>query len=173
LFNFERNLQVEMFIGTKQLRAKPMTRGEYNAFRGWALAENECGDDQGYLVEYLDGGQPNHPDFSAYISWSPADVFEKAYRRSSLACMSFGHAVDLLKTGARVARAGWNGKGMFLFLVHGSRFIVNRAPLLGIYPEGTEVSYRSHIDMKTVDDEVVPWVASQTDILADDWVVVD
>ncbi len=83
--------------------------------------------------------------------------------------MNFGQALEVLKTCGKVARAGWNGKGMFLFLVNGSTFQVNRAPLLGIYPEGTEINYRSHIDMKTADGSIVPWVASQTDILADDW----
>lgn len=87
--------------------------------------------------------------------------------------MNFGSALEQIKIGSRVAREGWNGKGMFLFLVPGSRFQVNRAPLLGIYPEGTVVDYRSHIDMKTVDGSVVPWVASQTDLLAEDWVIVE
>ena len=66
-------------------------------------------------------------------------------------------------------RVGWNGKGMFIFLVPGSTFIVNRPPLLGIYPEGTQIKYHAHIDMKTADDQVVPWLASQTDVLAEDW----
>lgn len=87
--------------------------------------------------------------------------------------MDFGAALQALKNGQKVAREGWNGKGMFLFLVPGSVFKVNRAPLLGIYPEGTEINYRPHIDMKTVDGEIVPWVASQTDVLAEDWCVVE
>ena len=87
--------------------------------------------------------------------------------------MDFGAALQALKNGQKVAREGWNGKGMFLFLVPGSVFKVNRAPLLGIYPEGTEITYRPHIDMKTVDGEIVPWVASQTDLLADDWCIVE
>ena len=87
--------------------------------------------------------------------------------------MNFGAALQALKNGQKVAREGWNGKGMFLFLVPGSVFKVNRAPLLGIYPEGTEINYRPHIDMKTVDGEIVPWVASQTDMLAEDWCVVE
>lgn len=82
-----------------------------------------------------------------------------------------GWAVKELHNGNRVARAGWNGKGMFLFLVPGSHFKVNRAPLLGIYPEGTEIDYRPHVDMKTVDGQVVPWVCSQSDLLATDWEV--
>jgi len=83
--------------------------------------------------------------------------------------MNFGHALDHLQKGGKVARAGWNGKGMFLFLVPGSQFQVNRPPLLGIYPEGTTINYHAHIDMKTAQDTVVPWLASQTDVLAEDW----
>lgn len=87
--------------------------------------------------------------------------------------MDFGQALTQLKNGAKVARNGWNGKGMFLFLVPGSTFKVNRPPLLGIYPEGTEINYCPHIDMKTADEKVVPWLASQTDMLAEDWIVVE
>lgn len=85
--------------------------------------------------------------------------------------MNFGQALELLKKGQKVARIGWNGKGMFLFLVPGSTFKVNRPPLLGIYPKGTEINYCPHIDMKTADGMVVPWLASQTDVLAEDWVI--
>lgn len=87
--------------------------------------------------------------------------------------MDFSDALEMLKRGHKIARTNWNGKGMFLFLVNGSAFKVNRPPLLGIYPEGTEVNYRSHIDMKTADGSIVPWVASQSDLLETDWVIVD
>lgn len=83
--------------------------------------------------------------------------------------LNFGDALALLKKGKKVSREGWNDKGMFLFLVPGSTFKVNRAPLLGIYPEGTEINYCPHIDMRTADGKIVPWLASQTDVLADDW----
>jgi hypothetical protein len=86
--------------------------------------------------------------------------------------MNFGDALKHIKDGAKVSRAGWNGEGMFIFLVPGSEFKVNRAPLLGIYPMGTEIRYHSHIDMKTADGFIVPWLASQTDILVEDWGVV-
>ena len=86
--------------------------------------------------------------------------------------MNFSDALTKVKEGNKISREGWNGKGMFLFLVQGSTFKVNRPPLLGIYPEGTEVTYCPHIDMKTADNKVVPWLASQTDILAEDWGVV-
>ena len=87
--------------------------------------------------------------------------------------MSFSAALISLKAGEKVAREGWNGKGMFIFLVPGSNFQVNRAPLLGIYPEGTPIDYRPHIDMKTANGEVVPWVASQSDLIEEDWMIVN
>ncbi len=85
----------------------------------------------------------------------------------------FETALDQIKQGARCARRGWDGKDMFVFLVPGSVFKVNRAPLLGIYPEGTEITYHAHIDMKTAQGYVVPWLASQVDLLADDWFIVE
>lgn len=158
------------YIGTKIVKLSPMTRAEYNVYRGWQLPENENGEDQGYLVEYSDGGAPNDARHEGYISWSPKAQADAAYRETS--GLSFGLAIEALKKGARVARDGWNGKGMFLFLVAGSRFTVNRPPLLGIYPEGAVVDYHAHIDMKTAQGYVVPWLASQADMLADDWQIV-
>jgi len=87
--------------------------------------------------------------------------------------MTFSEALEALKSGYKVAREGWNGKGMFIFLVPGSTFEVNRAPLLGIYPVGTTISYHAHIDMKTADGMIVPWLCSQTDMLAEDWTLVE
>ena len=84
-----------------------------------------------------------------------------------------GQAVELMKNNRRVRRAGWNGKGIFLFLVPGSTFHVNRPPLLGIYPEGTEIQYHAHVDMKTATGEIVPWLCSQSDLLATDWELAD
>lgn len=63
----------------KFVTAKPMTRAEYNDYRNWELPEDENGDDAGFLVEYLDGGKPNHPNHKNYISWSPYDVFIAGY----------------------------------------------------------------------------------------------
>ncbi len=85
----------------------------------------------------------------------------------------FGWALAMLKDGKRVARDGWNGKGMFIFLVPGSTFVVNRPPLLGIYPEGTTITYQPHVDMKTANGSVVPWLCSQSDLLATDWGLVE
>jgi Protein of unknown function (DUF2829) len=85
--------------------------------------------------------------------------------------VDFSDALAACKAGSKITRAGWNGTGMFVYLVPGSRFEVNRPPLLGIYPEGTAIDYRPHLDMKTADGSCVPWLASQTDLLAGDWEV--
>ncbi len=67
------------YIGTKIINAEAMTRAAYNAFRGWTLPADENGEDEGYLVEYLDGGKPNVPTHAGYVSWSPKAQFEVAY----------------------------------------------------------------------------------------------
>ena len=154
-------------IGTKQIIAKPMTRDAYNDYRGWKLPEDENGDDAGYLVEYLDGGQANHPDHAGYISWSPALVFDAAYQPTD--AMTFGHAIDLLKAGQKVARAGWNGKGMFLYLVPANAYPAQTGAAKAYWGENALVPYGAYIAMKTAQENVVPWLASQTDVLADDW----
>ena len=160
---------MQLHIGTKQVTAQPMTRQAYNDYRGWTLPADEDGTDDGYLVEYLDGGKPNHPAHAGYISWSPKAQFDAAHRPTT--GMTFGLAIEAMKAGKRVARAGWNGKGMWLFLIQGSNDI---AKLHG-YGFGEmmgEPTFRDAIFMKTVDNQLVPWTASQTDMLADDWQIV-
>lgn len=171
---------MQTFYGTKNIAAKPMTRGEYNEFRGWQLPEDEGGDDEGYLVEYLDGGKPNVDGYAGYVSWSPKEQFENAYQPTN--AMSFGHAIVALKEGKKVARAGWNGKGMFLWLNNGSIATpllkgqhvdgISNTDLFGVGAEGT-VTRLPNINMQSASGATVTgWLASQTDMLADDWVIV-
>jgi hypothetical protein len=86
---------------------------------------------------------------------------------------TIGWAVKQMQDGASVRRAGWNGNGMFLFLVPGSTFRLNRPPLLGIYPQGMEIEYDPRVDMKTAQGYVMPWMCSQADLLATDWEIAD
>ena len=159
---------MQTYLGVKLIQATPMRRGDYNVYRGWDVPINENPDDEGYLVEYLDGGQANHPAHKGYISWSPKGVFEQAYRPVS--GLSFGLAIEALKKGRRVARSGWNGKGMFVYWVSPGEY-PPKMEVARTFFGGRDVPYRDYIAMKTVNDEVVPWVASQTDMLAEDWVV--
>lgn len=99
------------------------------------------------------------------------EVFRNKYQTGTTG-LCFSQALVHLKNGGRVARAGWNGKGMFIFKVNGSRFITNREPLLSILGEGTEVQYQTHYDMKTADGSIVPWLCSQSDMDAEDWEIV-
>lgn len=71
----------DVFVGTKAVIATPMDRGQYNDYRNWDVPEDEDPNDLGFLVEYLDGGKPNHPDHKGYISWSPAEIFLRSYNR--------------------------------------------------------------------------------------------
>lgn len=71
--------KMKKFIGCKVVKAEPMKRDNYNFYRGFNYPDHENGNDDGYLVEYLDGGKPNHPDHEGYISWSPKEQFDNAY----------------------------------------------------------------------------------------------
>jgi hypothetical protein len=85
----------------------------------------------------------------------------------------FGWALDLLRGGYRATRSGWNGKGMWIVLQkaypNGIPINANTAEATG-FPEGSVHKFRPYIMMCTVDGDFVPWVASQTDLLADDWI---
>jgi len=70
---------MKTYIGTKIIRAKPMNRQAYNAYRGWVVPKDENPLDEGYLVEYMDGGKANTVKYVGYISWSPKAQFEAAY----------------------------------------------------------------------------------------------
>lgn len=76
--------------------------------------------------------------------------------------MNFGDALHILRNGGKVERKGWNGKNMFLFLVQDWDFQ---------YPLGNsmDIEVVPFIMMKTADNKLVPWLASQTDVLAHDW----
>lgn len=119
----------------------------------------------GYFVQYVDG----------YESFSPAAAFESGYTEMEDSGLSFGAAVSRLKSGQLVARTGWNGKGMFIYLVPENSYPVERNNLKtmgGVFPNDL-VPYQPYIAMKTAQNTVVPWLASQSDVLAEDWRVVE
>lgn len=162
---------MKMFIGTKMVLARPMGRGEYNIYRGWQIPLDENPADEGFLVEYVDGGASNHPDHAGYISWSPKDVFERAYRLSS--GLTFGDALQALKAGKRVARAGWNGKGMFVYYVRAAAYLAQSEAAKTYFGENAYVPYAPYLALKGVDEKVSTWVPSINDVLAEDWVVLE
>lgn len=88
--------------------------------------------------------------------------------------LNFGQAIEALKQGAKVARKGWNGKGMFLYYVPANLYPASGNTLgtmKGVFKDDM-VPYGAYIAMKTAQDNVVPWLASQSDVLAEDWIVI-
>lgn len=121
---------MQSFFGTKKIHAEP--------------AEKDG--QPGYKVVYPDG----------YESWSPKGVFESAYHPTD--AMLFGHAIEAMKDGQKVARRGWNGKDMWVALQ---------------VPDAHSKMGLPYAYMKTVDNALVPWVASHSDMLAGDWFILD
>ena len=142
-----------MYIGVKIVDATPMDRVAFETKHGRNVGGDKTG--EGYEVTY-EGG---------YQAWSPKDVFDAAYR--PIDGLTFGLAIEALKLGKKVARAGWNGKGMWLKFVPNGYFDVG----ISIVEESTKLL--PWIGMKTADKSFVPWLASQTDILAEDWQIVE
>lgn len=158
-------------IGTKIVLLTPMSRLEYNHYRGWQLPADEDGSDEGYLVEYTDGGKPNDPRHAGYISWSPKAQADAAYRPAS--GMPFGLAIEAMKQGKRVARAGWNGQGMFVYLVPAASYPAQTGVAKQFFGEGALVPYRAYMALKTAQGDVATWAPSGSDALADDWMILD
>lgn len=146
----------EKYIGTKIITAEPCQAGEEDKRGKYPVGAD------GYRVTYEDGHQ----------SWSPKEVFDAAYRKAN--GMPFGLAVESLKQGKKVARTGWNGKGMWLVYVAGDVYEVARDVLISIdAPDRTNSNFLPWIGMKTAENKFVPWLASQTDVLAEDWSIVE
>ena len=165
---------MQKYIGTKIIEAEPANRYELHSgghltkkcSEEWTKDEAEILKQPfdvkaGYAVRYADG----------YESWSPKDVFNEAYRPTD--CMNFGLAIEAAKKGAKITRRGWNGKGMFLYYVPEGRYPARTDAAKSIAAEDGKVDYGAYIAIKTAQGNVVPWLASQTDILADDWEVVE
>ncbi len=132
--------------------------GPFTTQPGWAdrYVSARHGDDPGYYVSYEDG----------YASWSPTEVFEKGYTRlergaprnmptkAKTSELNFGQAIEELKAGRRVWREGWNGKRQYLELQR---------------PDETSKMTHPYIYIVPTQGGCVPWLASQTDMLCEDW----
>ncbi len=159
------------YIRMHQVEAEPMKFGEFKdkyPKSGGANVERDANDD-GYVIFYRGGD---------YVSWCPKKEFEDVSRPCD--GMTFGMAIEAMKRGAKVARKGWNGKGMWLCvpLCDGPKEI----PATGLWGKpnaeyakqncGT-VKIMPYVTMKTADGTIVMgWLASQTDMLAEDWEIV-
>jgi hypothetical protein len=85
--------------------------------------------------------------------------------------MDIGEAVKHAKNGHKVARAGWNGKGMYIYYVPANSYAPTTMAARQEFGGGP-VPYRSYMAMKTAQGDVVPWLCSQSDLLDEDWEIV-
>ena len=131
---------MKQYIGTKIIQAEPAVKNGRD----------------GYKVVYPPDG---------YESWSPKDVFEAAYHETD--GMNFGLAIEAAKMGKKIARKGWNGKGIYLELQVPDEHSKMTLPYLYI------VTNNLITDNPHAPKGRVPWLASQTDMLADDWYIVE
>lgn len=173
--------QMKKYFGSKNLLGMPMTLGEYNEHRGWDIPKDEDPNKEGYLVEYEDG----------YQSWSPKENFDAAYRE--ITALTFGQAIEAARQGKLIARSGWNGKGMFVFmrpedslnirviidvvksLPNSVKQYFDKLDQATIGQKGlAEIKFTSYFCMKAADNTIVNgWLASQTDMTAEDWQIVE
>lgn len=163
---------MKMFIGTKVIKAEPMTMKEAQKVLGRKIATLKpvTVEENGYLVEYKDG----------YKSWSPKDVFEEAYRE--VGSLTFGGAIILLKNGFAVRRRGWNGKGMFIVKQVPSHITGDIIPNMQSLPQSAKSILMSrenpHIDYVNQMLIINPkgradsWIPSSSDVFAEDWEIV-
>lgn len=148
----------ESYIGTKRIDAEPMTRGDYNKYRGWTIPADENPTDEGYLVRYSDG----------YESWSPKATFEAAYKKSGE--MNFGHAIELLKLGCKMARKGWNGKSQYVELATNISYKNANGEIINCEHEAIGNKALAFVGTSGVQ---IGWLASQADMIAEDWHIVE
>lgn len=157
--------QIPQYVRMHQVGAAPMTKGDFHSRvknDPQMLSAEEAGQ-EGYVVHYPDG----------YVSWCPKAQFEAAGR--PIDGMTFGMAIEAMKRGRRVARKGWNGKGMYLWLLPAAEVKKEwcKDPrLIEAMGERDTLPCLGAIRMFTATREVLTgWLASQTDMLAEDWMV--
>lgn len=154
---------MKQYIGTKIIQAEPATRGQAAAMKMGLKAE-ECPNtlagmkEDGYRVIYPDG----------YESWSPKDVFETAYRKTS--GMSFGLAIEAAKMGKKIARAGWNGKNQYVELASCISYKNAVGEIVNVNHCNIGNKALAFVGTSGVQ---MGWLASQADMLADDWHIVE
>lgn len=150
---------MKRYIGTKIIEAEPAYKVDGKTVQpaDWPVPEGSKAE-EGYAVRYPDG----------YMSWSPKEVFEEAYRQTD--AMPFGLAIEAVKKGKRISRAGWNGKGQYVELATGIGYVG---------PDGKTVN-AEHVAIGNkalafvgTSGVQMGWLASQADMLAEDWQIVE
>ena len=149
------------YICTNIVRAEPMTRQEFNDLSDGEIPLDGFSD-KGFYVDYDNG---------YYGIWMPDEVFQEYYR--SIYRLTFGEAIEALKAGQKLARTGWNGKGMFVYYVPAAHYPAQTGVAKAYFGEDTKVHYNAYIAIKNTNESVSTWIASINDILAEDWAIVE
>jgi hypothetical protein len=158
-------------IGLKSVKATPMSRGDYNKYRGWQLPSDERYDDEGYLVEYepRPGEESNVQGHKGYVSWTPKQVFNDAYH-SVDGNLPFGLALELAKQGFVIARRGWNAAGSKVYIQYTHKDADITLSCLYLQYPFTPINDKIRLPSNS---RTVNWVPSHVDMLSSDWYVVE
>ena len=154
---------MKQYIGTKMVQAEPAWRVTTLDDRKFVMLKREPG---GFSGTIEDGYKVVYPD--GYESWSPKDVFDAAYR--PIDGMNFGLAIEAAKLGKRIARAGWNGKNQYVEL--GVNFSYYAPSGICEETHHQDIGSTALVFVGTRGRQV-GWLASQADMLADDWRIVE
>lgn len=155
---------MQVYIGTRRIKAKPMLREAYNAYRGWDIPVPADPNDEGYLIEFMDGTTPNHPNHQGYIAWLPAEVFNKFYQTVEMA--TFGEVIEAIRAGGAATRKEWGSPHAFIFK-EDDRTVTTSAE--SIFSPGATVTVKSALYYRTPGGTVKPWAPETYDMLATDW----
>ena len=149
---------MKQYIGTKIIEAAPAIRKGGKVYDlTWPIPKSMEPEEPGYRVRYPDG----------YESWSPKDVFEEAYRPTDT--MSFGLAIEAAKKGKRIARKGWNGKRQYVELATAISYV---SPIGAVVNAEHDAIGNQALAFVGTSGVQMGWLASQADMLADDWMIV-
>lgn len=148
---------MKKYIGTKLIEAEPANKVNGKVQPADWPVPNDATVEQGYKVRYVDG----------YESWSPKDVFEEAYR--PINGLNFGLAIEAMRKGHKVRRRGWNGKNQHIELASSISY---RAPDGTIVNAEHDAIGNQAIAFCGTSGVQMGWLASQADMLADDWELV-
>lgn len=150
---------MKTYIGTKIIEAAPAIRKGGKVYEeDWPIPRSMEPEEAGYRVRYPDG----------YESWSPKSAFEDAYRPTD--GMNFGLAIEAAKKGRKIARKGWNGKGQYVELASGIAYVGPDGKIVNAEHEAIGNRALAFVGTSGVQ---MGWLASQADMLADDWEIVE
>lgn len=159
---------MKQYIGTKIIQAEPANRFWFENGEKLVVPDSEdtpnrvreaTAGEKGYKVVYPPDG---------YESWSPKDVFEAAYRATD--GMNFGLAIEAAKMGKKIARTGWNGKNQYVELASCISYKNGAGEIVNVEHDAIGNKALAFVGTSGVQ---MGWLASQADMLADDWKIVE